>query len=379
MEPKNEYKIVKILNFPDISIEVNQKFTIDTEKRSYKFDSLCSELEKIPLQEEPYNIESLYCEDESGEKITLFNVSIIIYGRHIDDRFVISQNGIIIGAHISSLEALNVTKLKCSIEDINQVRRLSIYNEKQLALDNGINIKLSANFEDYIWGMKEPVSFYYIGCNENTVKLSEMQESFYYWRELIFLIHGFFPTFSWYSLEWLGKNVLYRDYNKEYLEKNIFSNRKQEFNKNIDLDKVIKKWPEIRKKYGKTIDFFFSTIHNKDIFWEFHPFMMVACIDGLSSKNSSDDETRPEVKSGDAKIRHEVRNIINSDEAKLILGNISREKKDNIVNKLCEHRHWFAHAKFESEHQLERKEGIDIAINLREILRLVMLNECIKE
>lgn len=301
----NEFNIVKILNFPTNggTIEVKQNFTICVENSTTREEPISNDFAKLldmiygGIDSIPgFTLGTLFCEDENGASITLCNVSIVVFRKHYEKiyKFVLSQNGLIFGVHINKVEEIETNMFTVIFENIEQLKWLRCYDKMEFTTANNVKVKLTAEsrnekIKEHNFDITEDIAFYLMAECENELALFKMQEIVYAWRELIFLIQGFFPTFYWCTLNYKSKPIYICNYNKRFQESDVFCKNKDLYRafKRIPINTVnwtlvFNKWVKLRKDIGVTIDIFISSIHTKDIFMEFYPYQMVTCIDGLA-------------------------------------------------------------------------------------------------
>ena len=237
--------------------------------------------------------------------------------------------------------------------------------------------------------------------SDKKMKLPDIKDIIYKWRELVFLICGFFPTFYWCKISYQDTQIYFCDYSKRYLDSELFCRNNEFFDifkrisvERIDWATVFKKWGEIREKTGVTIDMFFSSIYAKGIYQEFYPFQMVACIDGFVNGYGllAHKEVKPKMeecincdyfpnKERWLGARECIKKIVSYDETKAIFrGDREFKRRNNkeamaFIEKMLNHRNWLAHAKTDYENALNMEENCDAATELMTLLRIVILKE----
>lgn len=304
----NKINIVRICNFPirenNTTIEIGQIFEISSEKATSDNVECCQDLVNLINTnniEESILCDHLFCLDDKGNDVTLFHVSIVLYDDfYRQKRFVISQNGFIIGKHLSDINDLHIERYsvlfnkKEQIGYVKQLDNIYFYIGADLQLktkfltEDEDDVEI-IKFEKLLSGKEElsqeefpqksiGLSFELISTTKNA--LPKMQEAFDYWRELIFLIYGFFPEYTKINLFFDGKELTYYHFNKRFIHKKMFSKKiKRICYKSFIWADAYSKWVDLRKKTRIGINIFINTIY-ADTFIEDYPLRLIQFIEG---------------------------------------------------------------------------------------------------
>ena len=229
--------IVKICNFPineNTSIEIEQSFSISSDNQTLDNIICCPKLVELDINDDIVS-EYLFCIDDEGNNVTLFRVSFAFYKNENKNKyFSISQNGFIHGKHIESITAINIDNFSTLFQE--KIQFVSLQQSGSLSFSTSENLRLACEFLTKEEDNKDEIKFNNF-LNDNPPKkvvlsfkiesdtkiaLSKMQQTLDYWRELFFLIYGFFPAYYETEIIYDEKLLLYCHYNRRFPQKSTF-------------------------------------------------------------------------------------------------------------------------------------------------------------